>query len=496
MNPLLILLAGMVVVLGGILWLRLHAFLALLLGALTVAVLTPADSVRDWSYRQEMAELADDAGEAERARQEIIATAAADADAGTNFVERVATEFGKGCANLGILIAMAAIIGKCLLDSGAAERIVVGMRRGLGDERAPLAFTASGFLIGIPVFFDTVFYLLMPLGRALYMQTRKDYLLYILTIVAGGTMAHSLVPPTPGPLFVAAELDVDVGVMMLGGCLVGIVTASAGYAYAVWANRRWVIPLRPLAALADDEAEAEAEAETAAAESGEEREKLLPPLTLSLLPIVLPVALIGGDRICAALGYHLPAWAAVLGNKNIALIIAAAIGLALLMWQKRMSLGKLGPSIQAALASAGLIILVTSAGSAFGGVLRETGIDETLAGAVPESHLMILVLAFGTTTLVRIAQGSATVAMITAVGVVAPVVGTIDLPYHTVYIALAIGCGSKPILWMNDSGFWIMSRMSGMTEKETLKTVSVMAALMGFVGLIVVLAGALLLPLK
>ena len=115
--------------------------------------------------------------------------------ANQTFGERVARGFGTTASKIGILIAMAAIIGKCLLDSGAAERIVMSMRRGLGDDRAPMAFTASGFLIGIPVFFDTLFYLLMPLGRALYTQTRKNYLLYILMIVAGGTIAHSLVPP-------------------------------------------------------------------------------------------------------------------------------------------------------------------------------------------------------------------------------------------------------------------------------------------------------------
>ena len=116
---------------------------------------------------------------------------------------------------------MASIIGSCLLKSGAADRIVRSMLRLLGEKQAPFSFLGSGFLLGIPVFFDTVFYLMIPLGKAMCMRVGKNYLLYILAIVTGAAMAHSLVPPTPGPLFVANELGVDLGVMILAGCVVG-----------------------------------------------------------------------------------------------------------------------------------------------------------------------------------------------------------------------------------------------------------------------------------
>ncbi|MHC4510628.1 MAG: GntP family permease, partial [Planctomycetota bacterium] len=145
---------------------------------------------------------------------------------------------------IGILIAMASIIGKCLLESGAAERIIRTALKWFGESRAPLAFLSSGFLLAIPVFFDTVFYLMIPLAKAMGMRTRRNYGLYIMAIVAGGTMAHSLVPPTPGPLFVAGELSVSLGLMILGGIFIGLFTISSGYVYALWANRRWPIPLR------------------------------------------------------------------------------------------------------------------------------------------------------------------------------------------------------------------------------------------------------------
>src|SRR5690606_6724683 len=150
--------------------------------------------------------------------------------------------------------------------------------------------------------------------------------------------------------------------------------------------------------------------------------------------------------------------------------------------------------VQSALASGGVIILITAAGGAFGAMLKETGIGELIAQISPTgSPLLVLPMAFAITALVRTAQGSATVAMITAAGILA---GLPDLGFHRVYLALAIGCGSKPFSWMNDSGFWVICKMSGMTEGETLKTISPMVASMGIVGLIVTMIGATLFPLS
>ncbi|MCB1230911.1 MAG: GntP family permease [Verrucomicrobiae bacterium] len=437
----------MAVVIGGILVLRLHAFLALIFGAITVAALTPSDDA-------------------------VIA--------------RVSEGLGKGFSSLAILISMAAIIGKCLLDSGGAERIVVSLRNLLGDKRTPLALTASSFTLGIPVFFDTVFYLLVPLAKALRVQTGKNYLLYVLAIVCGATMAHSLVPPTPGPLLVASMLEVDVGVMMMGGLVVGLVTVSAGYLYAVWANRRWEIPLRPSVELPQEELEAMANRDEAE----------LPSFFLSVLPIVLPIVLIAGRSIAEFAGMESKALA-VIGDKNIALIISAAVALILLAVAKQRSLSQLTEAVGAALASGGVILLITSAGSAFGSTLRDTGIADSIEGMIHQQQsLMLIPIAFLITTAMRTAQGSATVAMITAISIVAPIIGAVDLAFHPVYIALAVGCGSKPIMWANDSGFWIIGRMSGMTPLETFKTASVQMIVMAVTGLIVVILGASVLPLK
>jgi GntP family gluconate:H+ symporter len=403
---------------------------------------------------------------------------------------RIAQGFGATCAKIGILIAMAAIIGKCLLDSGAAECIVFSMRNALGDRKTPLAFAASGFIVGIPVFFDTVFYLLLPLARAMWMRTRENYLLYVLSIVVGATMAHSLVPPTPGPLFVAGELDVNLGLMIIAGSVVGSICVSFGYLYAVWANRRWVIPLRDLAAGEEDATPAD---------------RRRPHLLLSLTPIVLPVVLLSAKTLLdmALANYQLPEGVTTalpvvnfLGDKNIALATAAIIALIMLVRFPAPDTN-VAQSVQSALLSAGSIILITAAGGAFGQVLRQTGIAPSIEYRFPlaEGGVALLLVAFAITSIVRIAQGSATVAMITSVGIVAPLVANVELAFNSVYVALAIGCGSKPIPWMNDSGFWVVTRMSGMTESEALRTLSVALTIMGFVGLLITLIGAQLLPL-
>ncbi len=471
-DPLWLLLVGMIVVLGGILLLRLHAFLALTLGALIIASLTAPAALERFAAEKEMT-----------VKQ---TTALVESSVG----ERVAQGFGRTCTKIGILIAMASIIGKFLLESGAAERIVRSLVKWLGEKRASHAFLSSGFLLGMPVFFDTVFYLMMPLGKAMGIRASRKYGLYVMSIVAGATMTHSLVPPTPGPLFVAGELSVNIGLMIVGGIVVGLFTVSAGYLYALWANRRWPVPIRDTA-------------DTSAADlrnMAQKDESTLPPFWLSMLPIILPVLLIAGRTLFNSWAEAQPPTtiAAVidnLGNPNVALTISAAVAILTFAWWHRGRSEKISPFLQNALSSGGLIILITSAGGAFGGVLQQTGIGNRIQELATSYQMAVLPLAFFVTAVVRTAQGSATVAMITAVGILGGLAGGGQLGFNPLYLALAIGCGSKLVAWMNDSGFWVICKMSGMTEGETLKTCSAMMALMGIVGLLVIMILARFFPL-
>ena len=501
MDPLIILLIGMAVVIGGVLWLRLHAFVALIGGALVVGSLATPDAINQSVmndtriekdiHKQAANRLGQDDSNLTNLVQELHKTKAKHT-AAQSVISRVTGAFGKACGSLGILIAMAAIIGKCLLDSGGAERIIRSALGLLGEKRAPLAFTGSGFLLGTPVFFDTVFYLMIPLGKALATRFRENYGLYIMTIVAGATMAHSLVPPTPGPLFVAVQLDVDLGLMIIMGLVVGSVACATGYIYAKFVNghKKWHVPLRdspdsPLAKLE---------------EIVQREDKSLPPLGLALLPVLLPIALIAGNTILEELVTEPPVGLAtflgVVGDKNIALIISAIVALGLLALQKRGDKQALFDSVQSALASGGVVILITAAGASFGTMLQQTNIAASireLAEQYKITGLMVLPMAFLVTAVVRTAQGSATVSMITSVGIFAGMAAA--LPFHPVYLAMAIGCGSKPFPWMNDSGFWVINRMSGMTIGETIRSVSFLMTAMAIDGLIAVMLLAWLFPM-
>jgi len=225
-SPIVLLLLGLLIVVAGILIIRLHPILALLTGAVLIAWLT-ADS--------QLQLFAQTKGLSETQINNLL---------NQSFGERIAIAFGETGGKIGLLIVLASIIGKCLLDSGAAERIVRSMLKVFGESKAPGAFMVSSFILAIPIFFDTVFYLMIPLARAMGVRKEKSYALYIMAIIAGGTMAHSLVPPTPGPLFAAGALGVSIGMMIIIGTVIGLICSGAGLVYAYWLNKNQFVPLR------------------------------------------------------------------------------------------------------------------------------------------------------------------------------------------------------------------------------------------------------------
>ena len=198
-NPIFILLVGILIVVGGIIGFKLHPVLALLLAALVVAVLTPLASVEQFFLSKGMS-----AAEALQQSRKSIG-------------ERIATEFGNTCAKVGILIAMAAIIGKAMLDSGSAEKIIRAILKITGEKKAPVGFVLSSFFLTIPVFVDAVIFLMMPLAKAMGLRLGKNYLLLALSVIAGAVMANSYVPPSPGPLFLVGAMNVPIGLMMICG---------------------------------------------------------------------------------------------------------------------------------------------------------------------------------------------------------------------------------------------------------------------------------------
>lgn len=484
---------AILIVLVSILVFRLHAFLTLLLAGLLVAVLTSGAALRQYAETEAAKMVAADKLSVASGELYVQQFTAKSAPA------RLAGAFGETAGKIGIVIALASIIGSLLLESGAAATIVDTMLRVCGEKRAPEALAASSFVLGIPVFFDTVFYLMIPLARSLRRRLGKNYVLYILAILAGGSIAHSLVPPTPGPLTVANELGIEISTMMIAGLVIGGCTSVLSLLAARVINHFVDVPLRDIegdeAAGVDSNDDSDAPATPDTMTLPENR----PSLLLALMPIVIPVLLLAAGSVVTYLtksgsmtSSGLSDTIKLLGDKNIALGLGCVAAFGLVSF---VTPGKRKSLTTRALASGGNIILITAAGGAFGVMLRQGGIADavsSLATGVP--GLMLLPLAFGVTVAIRTLQGSATVAMITAAGVLQGFAASPDLPFHPVYLAMAIGAGSKPVSWMTDSAFWVITRMSGMTEAEGLRVISPMSTAMGFSALAVTMVFAIVYP--
>ncbi|WP_168565996.1 GntP family permease [Crateriforma spongiae] len=580
-TPMILVGVGIVAVLGMIIGLKLNAFLALIISAIIVSLLV------GFQYDQDMG-----------AR-----------------MAKVVSAFGDSAGGVGIVIAMAAIIGKCMLDSGAADRIVRAAIRITGERKASIGLMISGFILAVPVFFDTVFYLLVPLARSLYRRTNKNYLRYLMAIATGGCITHTLVPPTPGPLLVAATLGVDIGMMMIVGVIVAIPSAVIGLAFSAFVDTRMPIAMRPLAA-------------------GENKHQALmpdqlPSLWLSFLPVAIPVLLIGAGTLATTMAdkedrarlavedvrdysefvsliqdarpgtpaarvvgsqrlddddrallstvpshddakqayvdalndvlldpdlYDEQAFLGVplsdvvknglsanqtrmkpvdrrrmnrvllqdafpdqfrtldwdspsrkmanrlslWSNANFALLLAAIVAMLTLKAVRSLSWRALGTDVEEALMSGGVIILITAAGGAFGAMLTDTKVSESIrqlfAGS-DASGVTLLLLGWAIAAVLKVAQGSSTVAMIIGSAMMSAIIGDTKPEYHMVYVATAVGSGSLMGSWMNDSGFWIFAKMGGLTEAESLRSWTPLLAVLSLGGLTMTLLMSQVLPL-
>lgn len=479
---------GIVIVLGLIIGLRINAFIALIVAALAVSFLAEAPQPVD--------------GAAETIQSVT----------GVERMARVGREFGVAAGKIGLVIGFAAVIGEAMMRSGAADRIVMAFLSLLGEKRAPWALMSSGFVLSVPVFFDTVFYLLVPLAKSLYQKTGKNFLLYVLSISAGGAITHTLVPPTPGPLAMASALDVSIGLMIVIGSLVALPAAVAGIFVSSFLDKRVKIASleNPKAAASEEGSPQQVDASsTVSTEKAASSISSPVPLWEALLPVLLPILLISGDTVVGTLMAakdatpnifnSLKPTTEVLGNPSMALLISMTIALITWVRWRKPSGDNFSKAVENALLSGGLVILITAAGGAFGAMLKVTGIAADIRELFAESSavgLMSLLLAFGMASLLKIAQGSSTTAMITVSAMMASFGLTAgDMGFNMVYICTAIGAGSLMGSWMNDSGFWIVAKMSGLSETEALKTWTPLLATLAIVSLGITILLSKVLPM-
>lgn len=383
---------------------------------------------------------------------------------------------------IAIVVGIGAIFGEILQVSGGAEALSRTMLKKFGEERSSWAMMTTGFVISIPVFLDVGFIILVPMAYALSRKTGRSVLYYAIPLLAGMAVTHAFIPPTPGPIAVAEIIEAQLGWVILFGFIVGFPTAIiAGPYFGRYIAKKIHIDPPDIT----DEQKIHSE------------NKLhdLPSFGWVTFLIALPLVLILASTLADLAVKN--AWVEdnkimeiiqFVGHPFIALLLATLAAMYILGVKRDYTGKELMKVANKALAPAGLIILVTGAGGVFKQILVDSGVGAALAEMVSDKNIPPIVLAYILAVIIRLTQGSATVAMITAAGMVAPVIqvlGTGDM--GKALVVLAIASGATIFSHVNDSGFWLVGKYLNMTEKQTLQSWSVMVSIISVVGFILIL---------
>ncbi len=407
----------------------------------------------------------------------------------TRVASSISTGFGNTLASIGIVIGFGVMMGRLLEVSGAANRMAQTFLRWFGRGREDAAMAATGYVVSIPIFCDSGFVVLSPLAKALSRRTGRSVITIGVALAVGLVATHHAVPPTPGPLGVAGIFNVDIGAMILAGLIFALPITVAGVLYARWWGRRlYQVPDETGLGWMRTSPEAAAQA-AAAAETDEAGEQQGPSAVVSFAPIVVPVVLILCNTVLSALKATGP-WAQALVFLGSP-VIAVGIGLLIALWTLLPGVPRADVlrHMEQGVSSAGIIILVTGAGGALGQVLRDSGVGNYLASTIAGTGVPAILLPFLVATLVRLAQGSGTVAMITSASITAPIVLNLDVP--PVLAAQAAALGAMVFSYFNDSYFWVVNRLLGVEDvREQVMTWSVPTTIGWAVSLVMLLIAA------
>ncbi len=399
-----------------------------------------------------------------------------------DLIESIQNGMGGILGFIAIVVGIGSIFGEILQVSGGAEALSRTMLKKFGEERSSWAMMTTGFVIAIPVFLDVGFIILVPMTYALARKTGRSVLYYAIPLLAGLAVTHAFIPPTPGPIAVSEIIGAQLGWVILFGFIVGLPTAIvAGPYFARYISKK----IHIVAPEITEEQKLLADSKTMDLPSfGSVIFLIALPLVLILASTFASLA-VNNEWVSASKGMEIIQF---VGHPFIALLIATLAAMYILGIKRNYSGAQLMQVANKALGPAGLIILVTGAGGVFKQILVDSGAGAALAEMVSDKNIPPLILAYILAVIIRLTQGSATVAMITAASMVAPIIqvlGTGDI--GKALVVLAIAAGATIFSHVNDSGFWLVSKYLNMSEKQTLQSWSVMETIISVVAFIIIL---------
>ncbi|MGY4677897.1 GntT/GntP/DsdX family permease [Pasteurella sp. P03HT] len=379
-----------------------------------------------------------------------------------NTLSAITKGFGGTLGGIGIVIGLGVMMGSILEVSGAAEKMAYSFIKFLGKKKEEWALAITGYIVSIPIFVDSAFVILYPVAKALAKNGKRSLLTLGVALAGGLVVTHHTVPPTPGPLGVAGLFNIDVGAMLLVGMAMAVLPVVGIVLYAKWLDKKYptfnqeVFTQEELKQKYDDYIESR-------------EKKTLPSLSLSLLPILLPIGLIFIKAILGLMSKNHPTLAEntlyqffnFIGHPMIALAISVLVAVYTLLPKADKTTTAL--HLEEGVKTAGIILLVTGAGGALGAVLRDSGAGKELAEQVAALPISPILIPFIVSTLVRFIQGSGTVAMITAASISAPILAQIP-GVNMLLAAQAATMGSLFFGYFNDSLFWVVNRMMGIND--------------------------------
>jgi gluconate transporter len=387
-------------------------------------------------------------------------------------ISSIQAGFGDALSFIAIVVGLGAIIGRFLQFSGGGRVLADWLLLKTGPRHAQWAVLTTAFLIGLPVFFEVGFIILAPLAWSLARESKRSLLVFGLPIAAALTMTHAIVPPHPAPAVAAQLMGADVGRTVLFGVLLSIpLVIVSGIFYGGWISR-YISPAIP-----DLAGNKDMKAETAADP---------PSLLLTISLLLLPVALIFAGTVTDMAHLSGAKFLKFVGHPFTALLLAALATMYILGRRKGLGADRITKLVTEAMAPLATLLLIIGGGGALKQILVDSGIGPYLGKALAASPLSPLLVCFVTATVLRATLGSATVAIVTAAGLLAPLLKQVP-GYSPEMLVLSVCCGGTMVSHINDAGFWLVKEYMGMSVSQTLRSWTVMKIIMGVMGITILL---------